>query len=226
MTADLLKRVKHRLSHRGYANILAVLRHRPSTATQVATTIATSERTTKQVLVRMVELEIAHVTSWEHKLRAYIPVYGFGPGDSAPYPGKKRPHRVRNARNNFRPDLLAFSNVIKALIEGPTTKPDLHDLSGLNPVTVRLLINHCRQIKLIYIADWFQRTQAAGPPSPMYAVGSKADKPRPLPQSNTENCRRYGLKRRARERLLVLIPSLRAQRSTEFADLAAAGVSD
>jgi lambda repressor-like predicted transcriptional regulator len=194
-----------RLATQGYADILAALRHRPVPSSTIAATIGVSRTTANEVLKRMVSLGIAHISDWRASPKGPSqPVYAFGPGTPAPYPGKKAWARC-DARLHFRPDLMAFANCVLAMLDGPTTRQDLSDLSGLSKSTLSNLLKHCRALKLVRVADWFH---SAGPVAAMYAIGSSPDTPRPAPETKAAHWKRYDQKRRSRQALLRLIPSL------------------
>lgn len=196
MAEPSLRRHGHRLNSHGYASILRAVQIQPGTRDAIALTVGTAARTVSTTLWRMADLGLIHelefVPNQNNKGRL-VPVYAFGPGVRAEPPCAYYKHAV--SKWTRKSELLAFSGVIHALLEGPQGTVDLSNLSGYSPRTVRLLIAHCRTIKLARLADWEKRV--SGAPVALWAIGNKPDAPRPRRMTNTEICRRYTKRREA-----------------------------
>lgn len=206
-SADRFKRTKHRLSLRGYANILRYLAMGPSTVPDVARVTDTSETSIREVLRRMEDLGLIHAVEWApSKKGPWRAMYAFNRGTPKPYPGKRR--GGQSGPWNFRPELLAFSHTIKALIEGPTSEQDLHELSGQSRTTLRYLMRHCKAIGLIHIGEWNKEPGCV--PQPMWAIGNKTDAPRPKPVPLADCWRRANVARVSRHAIVRVIPALAA----------------
>lgn len=188
-----LKKTGHRLSMKGYLNILRVVMDGPCGAVQVAEAVATSPVTVHDILRRMADLGLIHEVDWSVSVKGpRRAVYAFGAGPRAPYPGKRRQHPVSVWTR--RPELMTFANAIKAMSESAATSQEIVELSGLCRGTVRRMVNHAQDIGLVHIGGWYRGV--VGPPVAMYALGRRPNKQRPAPQSNKEACRQY-LDRRA-----------------------------
>jgi hypothetical protein len=195
----------HRLSLRGYASILKAVSVRPRTAVDVAAIIGYSRNSVHRILVRMEELGIVYVRRWSpSKKGPATAVYSFGSKRSAEYPGKvvKTPCGSWNRRT----ELMAFSNAIKAMMEGPSSMADICDLSGLSRGATRSLVAHCQEIAFVRIGDWYM--PPAGPPAPMYAIGCGADAPRPAPQPESEVWKRCYQRRMERRQMQTMLSAM------------------
>ena len=190
MSEPSLRRDGARLNSHGYANILRAVQIQPSTPDGIATVVETAARTVSTTLWRLADLGLIHEIDWVpnlHNKGRRVPVYAFGPGVRAEPPSPYYKHAV--SKWTRKSELLAFSFVIHAMIEGPQGTVDLSSLSGYAQRTVRLLIAHCRSIKLARLAEW--ETRASRAPVALWAIGSEPDARRPRRMSNTEICRRY-----------------------------------
>jgi hypothetical protein len=195
----------HRLSLKGYASILRAVAVRPRKADEVATIIGYGRTSVHRILVRMEELGIVYVRRWSpSKKGPATAVYSFGAKSSAEYPGKVIKHPCGSW--NRRTELMAFANAIKAMMEGPSSTADICELSGLSRGAVRSLLAHCQDISLVRIGDWYM--PPAGPPAPMYAVGSGADAPRPDPQPAGEVWKRCYQRRMARRQMQTMLSAM------------------
>jgi len=204
-TADRFKRTKHRLALKGYANILRLLELSPSTPPEVAAATGTAECAIREVLRRMESLGLIHAIAWvPSKKGPWRPMYSFRRGLAVPYPGSRR--TCKTTGWNFRPELLAFANTMKAVMEGPTTEQDLHELSGQSRTTLRYFMRHCKSIGLVHIGDWHKNPGCV--PAPMWSIGKKADKPRPAPTPLAECWQRANGYRVSRHAIGRVIPSL------------------
>lgn len=202
---DRFARTKHRLALSGYANILRLLERTPSTAPEVAAITKTTPSAIREVLRRMESLGLIHAIAWvPSKKGPHRAMYSFRRGSPQPYPGIRR--ACKSTGWNYRPELVAFANTIRALIEGPMTEQDLHELSGQSRTTLRYLMRHCKSIGLVHIAEWHKDDGRT--PSPMWAIGNKADAPRPKPRPLIDLWREARQRESAKAEMLRFMPSL------------------
>lgn len=91
----------------------------------------------------------------------------------------------------------------RALIEGPSTIPEIAHDCGLSYVTVRRYINTLRKYKCIHVAAW--DTDAGGRRTlRSYSIGERADAPRPPKRTHAQRQKLY------RERARVVQQAMEA----------------
>lgn len=180
-----------RLLNAGYASMLRHVQIEPSTARAVAEKMACSPMTISKLMLRMADLGIIHEIDWVSAHRdgrgKRVAVYAFGPGDRTPYAPYERVHTI--SKWNISPELVGFSKLILALCAEPQCTADLVEVGGHFRSTICRLMLHCQDIKLVRVAAWMRPT--AGPPRPMFMIGSKPDAPKPQAITDTESNRRY-----------------------------------
>ena len=93
-------------------------------------------------------------------------------------------------------NLVAFSEIVRAMKDAPTHRIDLASISGTNHDSICTLIRHMHDIRLIHVAGWERGN--SGIPKQLMAWGDRQDKPRPprlvRPKSGEQHRRRKQLR--------------------------------
>jgi hypothetical protein len=95
----------------------------------------------------------------------------------------------------LRPSAIAFMFVLRAMLEGPATKHELSEASGLHINTINRVIPVLFRYKAAHVAEWDRSTRI---PRPAFGLGDKRNAPRPAPQPNAQVMRRYRDRKAAR----------------------------
>lgn len=200
-----------------YARILAIITAQPSTHSEVAASFDrgnTAGQSMREILHRMCDLRIAHITGWrtpENKRGILRAVFAAGPGVNAPYPrplNKPQPGSTL-ARNNPRPELVAFASVIRALkSDDGVSRADLQAATGIAPMRLSLLLKQLRADKLIHRSGWAERTSGNGVAAELFTLGAGRDTPRAAPMPRSEIGARSRRGRQAKAQTLRIIHAL------------------
>lgn len=172
-----------RLSWKGYADILAMLRTQPRSAPSIAAAINHNKSNMRLILRRMNALKLVHVSGWTPKAWHTVPspIYAEGDGYNVPAPltnhGEVSRHQAAShIRVPAGSNLVAFAEMVKAMKDAPIHRADLARVSGTNHDALCRLIRYMHDIRLIHVADWERGT--SGIPKQLMAWGDFKDKPR------------------------------------------------
>lgn len=202
-----------RLSWKGYADILALLKAHAMSGKALSMKTGLSIYTARRLLVRLHELKVVYISSWVkegYKHGAPAAQYRFGNLPDAPGEKVGSP-RGPLTRYNAMPELVHAVSTLKAMAE-PVTVTDLACEMGSQYGNILAFIKHCHAIGLVHIAEWKTRDYG-GSPSPMYQVGDAPDRPRPKAQSRSEIEKRYREKRNQRDAMQRMIQATAANRA-------------
>jgi hypothetical protein len=157
----------------------------------------------RMVMRRMLALKLVHISGWTPKAWHVVPspIYKEGDGTNAPPPltnrgAESRHQAALEVRVPAGSNLVAFSEIVKAMKDAPTHRIDLAVLSGTNHDSICTLIRHMHNIRLIHVAGWERGNY--GIPKQLMAWGDRTDKPRPprlvRPKSGEQHRRRKQLR--------------------------------
>jgi hypothetical protein len=91
-------------------------------------------------------------------------------------------NRIRNA--------LAYVEFWHALQDGPLTRQELRELSGMGDHLSKIVLRLLKNRRMVYVAVW--RKDACGRRNtPAYKAGSAPDAPKPAPLSPAARTRAY-----------------------------------
>ena len=173
-----------RLSWRGYASILAIVRNEPTAAVEIAAKVGASVPGVRLLMRRMHALGLVRIAGWsEPSLHVVaLPMYGFGPGiDVRPpltFRGRASHHQsVKPIYLKPRSDLIAFADMVRQLREIPISRNDLARSAGLEKNAVAKLIEHMHALKLVYVERY--QPGRSGIPAQCFRLGSRPDAPYP-----------------------------------------------
>lgn len=181
-----------------YARAVCMLAERPHTVTELAARLGVFRSTAANFVRVMHQRRLAHIALWRPpgQLRGDRPAaYAFGPGVDAPVEGRccKRPRVLR------RPfvGMIAFAELVQALLDGPCTPHDMVRASGLGISTMYRIINVLRneESRVIFVAEW-DRVQTRRLPLPAYQFGNCPDAKRPPRMSMKQVNKRYRERRK------------------------------
>lgn len=192
-----------RLSWKGYADILSRLRAIPMSVSELARASGNNLSNMRMVMRRMLALKLVHISGWTPKAWHVVPspIYKEGDGTNAPPPLTNRGTASRHqaaleVRVPAGSNLVAFSEIVRAMKDAPTHRIDLASISGTNHDSICTLIRHMHDIRLIHVAGWERGN--SGIPKQLMAWGDRQDKPRPprlvRPKSGEQHRRRKQLR--------------------------------
>lgn len=198
-----------------YARVLAEIKTEPKTHEQVSAASGRGKQTMREILWRLEHLRIVHVVEWRRpeKLRSLMAAaFVLGEGESAPYPNalKRATPGSELARNNPRPELIAFATIINALRNG-ATRAELHRQTGVAHHNIARLLRELRANGLLHIGAWEVRDSTAGKPSEVLQFGPGKDAPRPKTLTAKQKQDRYRMRRRQRTATLRIVGAIAGQ---------------
>jgi hypothetical protein len=212
----------------GYAEILAFLKsksgtYRGSTSAEVAAHLGKNVETVRLLLRRMNRARLIHVARWSEPALHVVPrplyMLGDKPDAAPPLTCRGKPSRhqvVACERLPLRPALIAFTTLVRALKEGPHSRMELAEETGLNPDALMRVVKRMHALRLIHIGDWDK--PRSGPAAPRWEWGGNQDVPPPPKQRRRAVKRAIEARRQRRQQLRLLkaigaqqwFPSLRA----------------
>ena len=190
------RKIGARLGMVGYVSILRAIQRRPATTAQVCDAEIGSLNTARFLLRKMHAVKLIHVGAWqarEARCKGYTAVWHFGAGQDVPYPSGEVPKPSKRA-NNISSSMVAFAELMRALAE-PTTKAELAERTGLSDETIRVVLEHASDIKMVRVAGW-QPTEGDGYPAALWQLGYGPSPARPAPIPRIEIHRAESAKRR------------------------------
>lgn len=168
-----------RLLHAGYAQVLRHVVDGGCTWLQLAEKMGLVRTSAQRTLAHLRDQQLIHIGAWEDRQCGMrierTPLFVFGAGEDAPWPGKgaQRPRRPQPTPV----ELLTFCSAVKAMMYGPVMGNSLADETGMAPRTALGLIKRLRELNLAFIEDYQQRTCGLG--YPMWRFGiDQPDKPK------------------------------------------------
>jgi len=202
--------------YRGYASILRLVLDKPMDHTEVAAEIGFGVEYVRNLMRGMHALGLIHAESWRRNARGFArPVYAFGDKPDAPaptadngvsHPGVTRPKCIYS-------EVVAFAAIVRSLRE-PVSAHGVIAASGVNQATAYKLLAHMNGLRLIHIVEWERRIGIGGTPQKLYLLApDKPDAPRPAREDHRAAVRRYGRKRRARNKQIRMLHALAANAS-------------
>jgi len=205
-----------KFGHRGFASILRLVLDKPMDHAEVASEIGFGVEYVRNLMRGMHALGLVHAGSWRRNARGFArPVYAFGDKPDAPapaanngvnHPGVTRPKRIYS-------EVVAFATIVRALQE-PVSAHGVIAASGVNEATAYRLLVHMHGLRLIHVSEWERRIGIGGTPQKLYLLApDKPDAPRPAREDHRAAVRRYGKKRRARNRQIRMLHALAANAS-------------
>lgn len=213
-----------RLLHAGYAQVLRHVVDGGVTWIKLHEQMGLCRTSSQKTLAYLRDQQLAHVGEWQaRKVGMRIertPVFVFGSGEDAPWPGAGKPRPRKPQRTPV--ELLTFCCAIKALMREPFMGNGLADETGMCHRTALSLIRRLHALRLAYIEDYDRREVGAGYPLWRFGVDRK-DKPKPRPMSKREIWNKHNAirdKLRAQARLLGILPSRRAPANQDQSEAA------
>lgn len=193
-----------RLMGAGYARALGLIVRHGATWALLAEGLNLGRATAQRLAHGFHDAGLCHIAAFKvlgKDARTRSPVYVFGPGEDAEWPGGDRPR----TRRPIPIELLTFCNGIKALMQGSYHGKAFAEACGLGLRTARDVLRALRDEQLIYIESYSEHaTGADGYPCFAWGPGI-ADKPKRKPQSKRalwEKHNRIKAARRAHARML------------------------
>lgn len=185
-----------------YSRVVAFIAQKPRTAVEVARLMGRGAQSLREILWRLEHMGEAHVVEWrapEKKRSIMAAVFAAGPGTSVPYPRPmKRPVPGSTlAKNNPKPELIAFCSILRALRHG-STRSELHESTGVAQMRLGILLRHMRGAHQVYRCGWATENDRQGAPAEVLKLGNGRDAPRPPAMSAQEKGQRYRDRRRRR----------------------------
>lgn len=171
-----------RLMGAGYARALGLIVRHGATWALLAEGLNVARISAQRLAHAFHDAGLCHIAEFKvigKDTRARTPVYVFGAGVDAEWPGGSRARK----RRPLPVELLTFCNGIKALMQGSFHGKAFAEVSGLSPRTARDVLRALRAEKLIYIESYSEHA-TGGDGFPCFAWGPGVDdKPKRKPQS-------------------------------------------
>jgi hypothetical protein len=189
---------------------LVVLMKRPATVTSLSKRLcggSTGGRNGVGLALRELQAAgLAHVVGWKHcrpnGMGPLAAVWAFGQGDDVPRPsGKKLPRPVER----IRPEMLAFVEAIRCVLEGPSTVKDMRERSGIGKGPAQTFTKVLREAGLLRIGDW-EASGSVRAPAWVWGGGQHAPKPPRKPKAQID--REYEERSRLRKRQIRISHAL------------------
>lgn len=213
------KRGQH-LSVCDLADILKLITASPMTARQVFEQHKTGLVVLRRLLRCMVQLDVAHVSGWDHSIRGTpAAIFAGGSGENVEPPlnrdgsATKTPW-AKGARIRPSANMIMFGALVRALDEGATVA-ELVERVGCNPATAARFVNHMRRLGLAHIGAWHQSW--TGYPSRVFMLGAGRDVRRPKPLDAREKSLRNYHARQAKAKQAAINSALFATELREAA---------
>lgn len=197
-----------------YARAVCALVHQPRTVIELAEALGVFINTASAFIRVMHQRGLVHVDHWRPPACRgfHMPVYAFGPGPDAPVLGRS----CRLPKPLLRPfaGMIAFAEMVQAMLREPCTPHDMREQSGLAMGTIYRVIRVMRDEdnRALRITDW-DCLQARKLPLPAYQIGVGPDARRPQPLTTKQVNRRYRERCKEREVFQPLAAALAANNS-------------
>lgn len=202
---------KRRLSHAGYARALRGLADCSMTIKAMMEFIGhgATDITARHVLNGFAKFGLAHIGGYLKIANdsgagfRWAPVFTFGPGYNAPWPG--RGEACGGWNRPLRPELMAFLCGVRALMLDEQSMTSLRDESGMGQRGATSFMRAMRQHKLAYVCNHQERDDR-GQGWPLFRFGvDKPDVPKKKPKSIRQMRRHHNevLKRRRAQAIVL-----------------------
>ncbi len=195
-----------RMGLQAYATVLAAVWDQPATHEDVLEHVGRGGQVLREILWRMEHLGVVREAEWRQP-RARRSILGAafiarheGDPPSAPYPrplNKPSPGSTL-ARNNPRPELVAFANIVRTLRAG-ATRAEIREATGVAHHRISALLAVMRRLGIVHRSAWEGRDCGAGMPAEVLKLGRGRDCPRLPTLTEQEKQARYRARRSARE---------------------------
>ncbi len=160
-----------------------------------------NRRTVNDLTKRLAAGGLIHVGAWELSGSHWMPSWRIGDKPHAPHPLGKRLQKLPPKQ-----EVTAFVALWEEL-QSPSTTQQLVDASGISRATVGAIINLARDLRMVRIADW-QTSPGQGARAPMFALGGRADEPKPPPRPMAELQREYQARVASRKQTSLLYAAI------------------
>lgn len=107
------------------------------------------------------------------------------------YEFKKSDQKASKVRLNA----ALYAMALDELVQGPTTRAELREVTGLSVATILSIVSALRKRKLIHVAEW-ERDISGRWTVAAFAFGGKPDAKKPAPRTDAENKRAQRAARR------------------------------
>lgn len=199
---------KTHLSIGSYITMLARARRDAVTCEQMCRAVKRKPTDAmKRLIGHMVRIGLLHIASWTRLTRKgkWQPKLRFGPGDSAPYPGRQGSEFGANVRTKLPVSLTCLKHMIDELIVG-ATKQRLIEQTGVSAGMVLRAIREGRKRGLFYIGAYVRKPGVTCPHSPVFEIrwNDEEDAPRPAPKPRAAIARDRKLREQIRRRMSLL----------------------
>lgn len=184
-----------------YARAVVALAEKPRTVDELAAAIGGWRNPLATCVQVLHSRRLAYVSGWRKQLHGrMVPLWAFGDHDDAPcsvshWP-PSNPARVRSSA-------VAFTVLMRRLLDEPATREELAAESGLHVNSVERMLRVLRPV--LHVETWDRELRQ---PRPCYRFGKRKDAPRPKAQDHALVQRRFRERRRAAAQFAPLVEAM------------------
>lgn len=160
-----------------------------------------NRRTVNDLTKRLAAAGLIYPGGWELSGTHWIPVWRIGDKPHAPHPRGKALQKLPPRR-----EVVAFAALWNEL-QTPTTTSQLVEASGIDRITTGRIIKYARELRMVRIAGWMDQP-GQGARAPMFALGGRADEPKPPPRPMAELQREYQARVASRKQTSLLYAAI------------------
>lgn len=195
-----------------YINILAAIATNAKTTNEISAQVETGWNAVNAAL-QLMRGRLVHIERYAPSVKG-VPsaVWKLGRMDDAD-PPPSMVGRDYGRKPKSRTEIVAFIEIIDALMNDHCSIKELIELSGSGVGTVRRLMRDGKKLGVLHVAAW-HRAGESGDFAPMWAVGiNKRDAAKPKAQTDAEACHRYWVRRSQKRHQLRITHALAANNS-------------
>lgn len=186
---------KRFFNHMPMIDACVAMREQPWEIRKLAVELSVTEHSLRRFVYRLHEERFAYIAEWIKSNYSFVPLYAFGKGLDAEYPGAVRPPIKVNWESHKYPMQIPnkFIAMLKALRKGAKPISELETYCYINNSKLSLILAYGNEKRLFRIARWERQPENAhcAGIARVWAIGSAKDAPKPPKQTKAESLRKF-----------------------------------